>query len=85
MPSKGRGQSHITQCLAPPAEKERFYFENEKKLRRIWSRGGADRAFIFKDSPLSMWGLGKRAVSWRASDTKGQQTDGARKLMRVHG
>ena len=54
MPSKGRGQSHTTQCLAPPAEKERFYFENEKKLRRIWSRGGADRAFIFKDSPLAM-------------------------------
>jgi len=54
MLSKGRGKSHITQCLAHPAEKERFYFENEKKLRRIWSRGVADRAFIFKDSPLAM-------------------------------
>ena len=54
MLSKGRGKIHITQCLAHPAEKERFYFENEKKLRRIWSRGVADRAFIFKDSPLAM-------------------------------
>ena len=76
MPSKGRGQSHITQCLAPPAEKERFYFENEKKLRRIWSRGGADRAFIFKDSPLAMWGCELASQRYQGTANRwGQEAD----------
>ena len=80
MPSKG-----ITQGLAHPAEKgEVLVWEWEEAAENLEQGCGRENLHL-QGQPPSYVGFRLESCKLTASDTTGQQGDGARKLMRVHG